>query len=347
MEITVGILAGGRSKRMGVDKTNLIYNGSTFLDNLLYKFKDYDIIVSSNKTDLDLPNVEIVRDNYSDIGPISGILEILKASKNEYVFIVGIDMQLIDADILEFLKTYISAENKLICLDDHGKTNPLGAIYSRSLVKKIQDNIELEDFRLMDLLSKDYTKIVPISFTRFSPDIMSNINYPSQYKALTNGNIISICGAKNSGKTTFISKVIRQLNKEGYLIKYIKHDGHDFTLENLTDSNIIYNSGAFSSVVYSSSKYELIERQKKDIDFFLQDAKKYDFVIIEGLKNSSFPKFEVIRNHNTNQLISQEPILGIITDFTNRFNEKKHFDLNNILEFTNYIKENYLMEKRS
>ncbi len=347
MDISVGILAGGKSQRMGVDKATLIYKGNTFLDNLIGKFNDYDIIVSSNSTDIDLKNIRIVKDHYSDVGPISGILEILKAAKNEYVFIVGIDMQLIDKDIINFLKTYISQENNIICLEDKGNLNPLGAIYSKSLIKKIENNIQSQNYRLKDLILETGAKIVPLKFSRFSYKTLSNINYPYQYKALNHGNIISICGVKNSGKTTFISKVIKELSNEGYSIKYVKHDGHDFLLEDLTDSNIIFNSGAICTVVYSRSKYELISREKKDIKYFLEDAKKYDLVFVEGLKNSKLPKFEVLRKGNSEDLISSEPIIGVITDNAIEITEKKQFDLNDIRGFVNYIKENYLLEKRN
>ena len=40
--------------------------------------------------------------------------------------------------------------------------------------------------------------------------------------------IVVICGVKNSGKTTLITKLIPKFTSLGYKVATIKHDGHDF-----------------------------------------------------------------------------------------------------------------------
>ncbi|MDO5018321.1 MAG: molybdopterin-guanine dinucleotide biosynthesis protein B [Lagierella massiliensis] len=342
MKITVGILSGGKSSRMGKDKASLLYNNKSFLYNMIKKFQNYPIIISNNDSNLDIKGYKIVRDKYREIGPISGILEILKASKTEYVFIIPVDMQLMDCDLIEYLYTYISPKNKIICIEDK-QIHPLAALYSKSLIPILEKMIQSENYRLMDILKNEYSKIVPLKYSKFSPDILFNINYPWQYKNLIKNNIISISGTKNSGKTTFISKIIRKLSAEGYKIKYIKHDGHDFDLNESRDSNIAFKSGAISSIVFSDFKYQLVESSKKQIQEFLKDSIDYDLVIIEGLKNSDIDKFEVIRSENSSEIVSKNPI-GIITDKKLNFNHKNIFDLNNEEEFIVYLKSYYLLK---
>ena len=40
--------------------------------------------------------------------------------------------------------------------------------------------------------------------------------------------ILAVCGIKNSGKTTLLTKITAQLSSEGMKIAVIKHDGHSF-----------------------------------------------------------------------------------------------------------------------
>ena len=41
--------------------------------------------------------------------------------------------------------------------------------------------------------------------------------------------LVAVCGVKNSGKTTLLSRLVGELSKEGMKVAVIKHDGHDFT----------------------------------------------------------------------------------------------------------------------
>lgn len=342
MNLTIGILAGGKSSRMGYDKAKLQYNNKTFLENLVDEFKDYPIIISNNNSDNLIEGYKIVRDKYKDIGPISGILEILKEAKTENVFIVGVDMQFIRCEVAEFLSTYISNENRIITFEHEGKLNPLASIYPKSIVPVIENRIEEKKYKLMELLYDENAKRVPLNFSKFKSNILSNINYPSQYKKLLNDNIVCICGAKNSGKTTFISKVINMLSSEGYKVKYIKHDGHDFILEDDRDSNIAFLNGAYSSVVYSDYKYQIIEKSSKDINYFLKDSNDYDLVLIEGLKDSNFNKYEIVREGNSKKTVSSYPLKAVITDLNKNNFEVDTFELNDVRKFVEYLKKEYL-----
>ena len=40
--------------------------------------------------------------------------------------------------------------------------------------------------------------------------------------------IAAVSGVKNSGKTTFMEKLISELAGQGYRVAVIKHDGHEF-----------------------------------------------------------------------------------------------------------------------
>ena len=42
--------------------------------------------------------------------------------------------------------------------------------------------------------------------------------------------VAAVSGVKNSGKTTFLEKLVAELTKRGYRVAVIKHDGHEFQI---------------------------------------------------------------------------------------------------------------------
>ena len=76
--------------------------------------------------------------------------------------------------------------------------------------------------------------------------------------------IIAICGVKNSGKTTLITKLIQKFNSLGYNVATIKHDGHDFNADiEGTDSYKHKQAGAYGTAVFSRNKFLIVKEQKE------------------------------------------------------------------------------------
>jgi molybdopterin-guanine dinucleotide biosynthesis protein A len=96
------ILAGGRSRRMGVDKANLKFHDKSLLAHVTSTLSTIErleeiCIVKANRQQLpndltvDIPTV-IVEDEISGEGPLIGIAAGLKATKGNICFIVAVDM---------------------------------------------------------------------------------------------------------------------------------------------------------------------------------------------------------------------------------------------------------------
>lgn len=145
--------------------------------------------------------------------------------------------------------------------------------------------------------------------------------------------IIAVCGVKNSGKTTLLVKLVEALAKKGIRVAVIKHDGHDFTCDIPgTDSYRLYQAGAYGTAVFSEyrtfiHKEGCKEREKELIAQFSEA----EIILIEGMKNSDYPKIEVIRKE-----ISDVPVSNpvgrflIATDWELQKFEEPAADLNDI-----------------
>lgn len=145
--------------------------------------------------------------------------------------------------------------------------------------------------------------------------------------------VIAICGVKNSGKTTLIEKLVNSFSKDGKKVAVIKHDGHDFDCDIPgTDSYRMTAAGAYGTAVYSSHRMFVHrigtgEKERELLELFPEA----DIIFLEGLKDSIYPKIEVVRSARSKEPVSNpEGRFLIVTDLdTDRFVERA-VDLNDI-----------------
>ncbi len=295
MEISIGITAGGRSSRFGSDKRFALYEGKSFLENAIDRFSSFsDIILSVDSYLDDFGKYRQIVDEVKDIGPLEAIHQLLAAADNEYVFILPVDMPLVDRDIAVFLSTYIEDGIECICPIVEKRKHPLCAIYKRSILPKVEDMIGKGNYRLQDLLSSINTKYVDFSFSRFSPSCFANVNTYEDYSALHSPRVFAVSGFSNSGKTTLIEALIPLFLKDGLTVGVVKHDRHSFELDHHgTDSYRLYEAGSSAVAIYSRDEYALRRRGDYSLDDILRDFRSYDVVIVEGEKMSSLPKIKI------------------------------------------------------
>ena len=111
--------------------------------------------------------------------------------------------------------------------------------------------------------------------------------------------IFAVCGRKNSGKTTLIVEIVKFFTEKHFRVAVIKHDGHDFTCDVPgTDSDRFAKAGAKSVAVYSRERIFVHQREKaqeeEKLQLLINTFKDADLIVIEGAKNSSLPKVELL-----------------------------------------------------
>lgn len=130
--------------------------------------------------------------------------------------------------------------------------------------------------------------------------------------------MFAISGVKNSGKTTLITRLIPAFAKRGLKVAVIKHDGHEFDGDVPgTDTYRHAEAGAYGTAVYSKNKFMILKQEnevtEKKLQSFFPEA---DLILLEGLKQSAYPKVEVLRKGISEKLVSQEgSIVGVVSDF--------------------------------
>lgn len=109
--------------------------------------------------------------------------------------------------------------------------------------------------------------------------------------------IVAVCGVKNSGKTTLLEGIVKELTKRGMKTAVIKHDGHDFSCDIPgTDSFRLKEAGAYGTAVFSDSRIFVHKTGTGErTDELVQMFPEADIILLEGMKDQNFPKIEVIR----------------------------------------------------
>lgn len=118
------VLVGGKSQRMGTDKSSLNYFGTTqreHLYNLLQKTIQGDVFISSRK-EQDISHQNIIPDTFLGLGPFGGICSAFMQHPNNAFLVVATDLPFVDENILNLL---ISKRNPAkIATTFIGKNNP-------------------------------------------------------------------------------------------------------------------------------------------------------------------------------------------------------------------------------
>ncbi len=100
----------------------------------------------------------------------------------------------------------------------------------------------------------------------------------------------------NSGKTTFLEKLIPQLKSRGLRVAVIKHDGHDFQLDKEgKDSWRITQAGADVTAIVSKTHAAIMENRPVEFDSIVERITDVDLRIIEGGKHEGWPKIMLYR----------------------------------------------------
>jgi len=107
---------------------------------------------------------------------------------------------------------------------------------------------------------------------------------------------VAFTGPSNSGKTTLIEKVARELIKTNR-VAIIKHDPKDkatFDVEG-KDSYKFSQTGA-EVVVASSKRTTYLSQREKSLDEIIDMLEDFDYLLVEGLKSLPLPRIAIFRD---------------------------------------------------
>lgn len=109
--------------------------------------------------------------------------------------------------------------------------------------------------------------------------------------------ILGIYGFQDSGKTTLVEELVRELTRKGYKVSSVKHTTHDKTIDSEgKDTWRHWKAGSDPVVFSSNSETSIIKHSRTspdDIAGMIMREYHPDVLIFEGVKNGSFPKVAI------------------------------------------------------
>ena len=132
--------------------------------------------------------------------------------------------------------------------------------------------------------------------------------------------IVSVVGKGDSGKTTFLEKLIRELASRGVRVATVKHHIHDYDIDVPgKDSYRHARAGAAATMVSSPEKFALIHdvQEEMGLDAIARIAADAgtDILITEGYKHEGRNRIEISRKERSNTLIcSPAEMTALVTD---------------------------------
>lgn len=195
--LPVIILCGGRSRRMGTDKTRLPLGSGTVLSHIEDTFSTlatHQIIVIGR--DMQQPESKrtplIVRDEYLDLGPMEGLrigLTECKKLRAAIAMVTTGDAPVISIPLYQFMVNSLIRDRKLQgvvpWVDD--TWHPLTAVYRTDVLAWVTQRIEQKEFRVKDIAdSLPVLKLTRDMMETWDPGLQSirNINTRDQYLQL-------------------------------------------------------------------------------------------------------------------------------------------------------------------
>ena len=337
LNLGVIILAGGLSSRMGYPKALLPWvNGESLISHALRNALEHDandILISigddeslgqaiqaniidtlSNK---EKEKVSIVRDSVPRSGPLGGLYSTLAVGKSHAYAVLAVDMPFMDFNLYYDWLYQVEGDdwNVIVPVGESGRFEPMAGIYKTSIAPLLQTALAGDDVSLhhaLDLVGS----VVTIDTGDYS-HYLRNVNHIEDYKwacaEAVNANrqvpLISVVAEKRkTGKTTVVTRLVKELEQIGFSVGVVKSDKHGFHMDyEGTDTDLAMKAGATAVAIAGPTETAIRIRTEEQSNLYdLVQQLPVDIAILETRSQGVFPIVEVTREGYTESLISSE-----------------------------------------
>ena len=341
--ITLLIIAGGKSSRLGRDKRFVEVGGVGLLENILSKAAVEDFAEIFLCVEDDLPalkslaekfGAKLLVDAVKDSGPMAGLANGLARIKTDWALAVSSDMPFFDFDAVRPLTKRFSAAQAVVPVVS-GRRQMLAAFYRQELAEVFKQELAGGQRKIFAAIKK-----VPHELAELQTDEATffNVNTPADLRLargraenlLRTTPIISIVApASGTGKTTFIERLVKIFSAQGLRVGVIKSDSHGFNLDvEGKDSQRFQTAGARSVAVVSPQGWFMIQRtdECKNFSTVVEKMSGVDLILTESRTHGTNPAISLWRGRG--EVIASEQVASIFTSEPAASDDVYQHDLN-------------------
>ncbi len=346
--VSLALLAGGQSTRMGEDKAFVPFQDGTLLEWMRDRFAplfSHVFVVAREPSRFHSLGLPVVNDALTEGGSAVGVYTAVLAAPTERVVCLACDMPFVTSSLLRVLAD--KSEGLDVFVPRHGGyLQPLCAVYGKKTLDAYREFIRSGGRCIFDIYPDLNTGYLDLEDGAFGdPEkLFMNVNTPEdletarqrlsaqeagwraalqpQIRAFMDAcplPIVSFIGKKKSGKTTVVLGVIQELRSRGYRLAVLKHDTHGFEIDIPgTDSYRFREMGAEVVGISSPDQYVWLNTTQEEpslAELARQIREPVDLIITEGFKKQDAPKIEVSRRARSTELVSTpDELIGITSD---------------------------------
>lgn len=185
-DVTGVLLAGGKSRRMGVDKRSLVVGQCTLLERscavLCGMFRHVCMVIAQDSQPLEV-RIPVIRDLIPSCGSLGGLYTGLHEATTPYIFLAACDMPFICTDLVQHMVSQRD-EMDVVMAYWNGQPQPTHAVYSRNCLPVVKELIRGGDLKIQRLITAPALRVRLIAedeIRKIDPDGRSflNVNTPT------------------------------------------------------------------------------------------------------------------------------------------------------------------------
>jgi molybdenum cofactor guanylyltransferase len=187
--VTVAVLAGGASRRMGADKSLAELEGKPLIQHVLACVRHLNIpvlLVTDKPEQYSQFRVEMVSDILPGKGSLGGIYSALMSSTTPFTLCVACDMPYLSVELLTYLLSLRIGFDAVVPMINN-QPQGLHAIYHRRAAAPIRDLVNRNELRISGVFDHLRVRLVGEAAIRtIDPELRSftNLNTPEELARL-------------------------------------------------------------------------------------------------------------------------------------------------------------------
>ena len=183
-DVSVFVLAGGKSTRMGTDKALLMFEGRTLLDRALETARrvSRDVVIAGDPQKYS-SFAPCIPDVYTQCGPLGGINAALRSTQTEFNVMLAVDLPFVTGELLQFLLDRARVAKTAVVTIPRAAygLQPLCAVYRRVFAMKSEQALQARRYKIDASFDWTATRVISEDALRaagFSPHMFRNLNTP-------------------------------------------------------------------------------------------------------------------------------------------------------------------------
>ena len=179
-DVTVQIMLGGKSTRMGTDKALVKLGGKTLLDRAVERWQSYGgglqlSVGSAERSALAPEGITAIEDLYVERGPMGGLHAGLQACSTPLLLLVAVDSPFLGEEQADLLVRSIGDGDACVYTID-GRPQPLFGLYRAECAPMAEELLVLGENRMNGLLKRLNTVYIPTQ----QEALFRNLNTPEE-----------------------------------------------------------------------------------------------------------------------------------------------------------------------